>query len=74
MSLTGLHTALTEDRTFANIFAQASQPLAERSSETIIKGRSLPSLTITSASLTPPPAPGAASVRGIWGISSTLRR
>ena len=36
MSLTGLHTALTEDRTFANIFAQASQPLAERSSETII--------------------------------------
>ncbi|MEX3510027.1 transcription-repair coupling factor [Kocuria carniphila] len=36
MSLTGLHTALTEDRTFANIFAQASRPPAERSSETII--------------------------------------
>ena len=36
MSLTGLHTALTEDRTFANILAQAARPPAERSSETII--------------------------------------
>ncbi|ASE12155.1 transcription-repair coupling factor [Kocuria rhizophila] len=36
MSLTGLLTALTEDRSFANIRAQAARPLAERSAETII--------------------------------------
>ena len=36
MSLTGLLTALTEDRSFANIRTQAARPLAERSAETII--------------------------------------
>ena len=36
MSLTGLLTALCEDRGFANIRSQASRPLAERSAETII--------------------------------------
>ncbi|WP_367404339.1 transcription-repair coupling factor [Kocuria marina] len=36
MSLTGLLTALSEDRSFANIRAQAARPLAERSTETII--------------------------------------
>ncbi|KIC66026.1 transcription-repair coupling factor [Kocuria rhizophila] len=36
MSLTGLLTALTEDRSFANIRTQAARPLAERSPETII--------------------------------------
>ena len=36
MSLTGLLTALSEDRSFANIRAQAARPLTERSAETII--------------------------------------
>ena len=36
MSLTGLLTALTEDRSFANIRTQAARPLVERSAETII--------------------------------------
>ena len=36
MSLTGLLTALSEDRSFANIRTQAARPIAERSAETII--------------------------------------
>ena len=36
MSLTGLQTALSEDRTFANIRAQAAHPVSERSGETVI--------------------------------------
>ena len=36
MSLTGLRAALSTEPTFANVYAQASRPAAERSAETVI--------------------------------------
>ena len=44
MSLTGLLTALCEDRGFANIRSQASRPLAERSADQVFLFAQQPAL------------------------------
>ncbi|WP_129659700.1 transcription-repair coupling factor [Rothia halotolerans] len=67
MSLTGLRTALSKEPTFANVYAQASRPAAERSAETVIgaaDGLRAPLVAQVSDGLAAAAASGASGAEG----------